>query len=159
MGMRGALQQNSAVTQLGKILYSSAITIAGLVACWVGSMFVSAVEALAVSQFFPGAWGEGGPTKVAAKLALRLAGCVGLMAGGYVSAWLASRAQRSELKHAFLVGCIYGVLGVLSDSQPISWMLASFIFLIAVSAATLGGWLREAQVRKYRTTVAVPRFR
>ena len=159
MGMRGALQQNSAVTQLGKISCSSAITIAGLATCWAASVFVSAIEAFVASQFFPGAWGEGGPTKITAKIALRVAGCVGLMVGGYVSAWFASRMQRSELKHALLVGSIYGVLGVLSDTQPMSWMLVSFVFLIAVSAAALGGWLREAQVRKYRTTVAVPRFR
>ena len=159
MGTSAALQQNGAVTRLGKISCSSAITIAGLATCWAASVFVSAIEALVASQFFPGAWGEDGPTKITAKIALRVAGCVGLMVGGYVSAWFASRMQRSELKHALLVGSIYGVLGVLSDTQPMSWMLVSFVFLIAVSAAALGGWLREAQVRKYRTTVAVPRFR
>ena len=152
--VRRALPQNNFVTRLIQILYTSAITIAGLVACWASSLLISAAEVVVVSQFFPGAWGEGGPSTVTSRLALRLAGCLGLMVGGYVSAWLASRAHRSELAHALLVGCIYGVLGILSDdTQPISWVLASFVFLIAVIAATLGGWLREAQVRKNRATL------
>lgn len=148
------------MVRLKKFGYTIAITFAGLIACWAASMVIVAIEIVVLAQLSPSWWDGGGPAHTPGRLALRLAGCLGLMVGGYVSAWFASRMQKSEVKHAMLVGCVYGVLGVLSnDPQPISWGLACFVFLIAVIASSLGGWFREAQVRRYQATPAPPRFK
>jgi hypothetical protein len=146
------------VLRLQKFVHTIAIVAAGLVACWAGSLAVSAVEMLAILQISPGLLMQGGPVNMTRRIVLRLAGCVGLMVGGYVSAWFASRAHRSEIKHAFFVGCVYGVLGIMShDSQPVSWVLACIIFLISTASASLGGWFREAQVRRYQGGGALSR--
>ena len=157
---RAGLQHNYGVASRNNFLYSIAIVVAGLVACWAASMAISALEIIGLSQLLPNLVGAGTPADPVGRLSLRVAGCLGLMVGGYVSAWFASRVQRSEVGHAMLVGCIYGVLGVWSDvGQPMSLGLLCFVFLIAVIAATLGGWLREAQVRRQRSTLVASRLK
>jgi hypothetical protein len=132
--------------------YTAAITLAGIVACWSVSMVISVVEMITLDQLFPGMLSRGAVANTSGRLALRLAGCLGLMGGGYVTAWLANKVQRSGLKHAVLVGCIYGALGILSDyDHPTSWGLTYVVFMIAVIAPSLGAWMCETRFRYRRT--------
>ena len=140
---------------LKNVVYTGAITVAGIVACWSVSMVISAVEMITLDQLFPGLLSQGAAANTTGRLALRLAGCLGLMGGGYVTGWLSNRVQRSALKHAVAVGCIYGVLGILSDyGHPMSWSLTYGVFLIAVIATSLGAWMCEIRLR-YRRTVQI----
>src|SRR5947209_6700781 len=93
----------------------------GILACLVTVIVICVVEVLVLPYISPGAF-EQGPSNVVGRAAFRVAGCIGVGVGGYVSAWLASRAGFPEIVHALVVGLVFGILGVLSAaSKPLQW--------------------------------------
>ena len=141
-----------------RFFYAIAITSAGLLACWIASMIVAALETVVVLPLSTSIFGNDSDVDTIERLVLRLAAYAGLMVGGYVAAWVASRLESSEVKHSILVGCIYGGLGVLADDRPpIAWVC--LVLLMSAAASCLGGLLRAAQVRRNQTTPAVSRFK
>jgi hypothetical protein len=118
----------------------------GIVACWVTVIVICVVEVLVLPHISPGAFQQG-PSNVVGRAAFRVAGCLGVGVGGYVSAWLASRAGFSELIHALVVGLVFGILGVLTAaSKPLQWDEVWPILAVAVLSAMIGGWVRAWQV-------------
>jgi hypothetical protein len=124
----------------------------GVVACWVTVIVICVVEVLLLPHLSPGSFSQG-PSNVVGRAAFRVAGCIGVGVGGYVSAWLASRAGHSELIHAMLVGLIFGILGVLAAaSKPLQWEEVWPIVVVSLLSAMIGGWIRGWQV--WRTNVS-----
>ena len=120
----------------------------GAVACAIAVFVLCGIEILVLPHVSSARF-ENGPSNGMAKAAFHLAGCVGVGVGGYVSAWLASRAGHSELTHAILVGILFGVLGVLAAaSRPLQWQEVWPILVVALLSAMIGGWVRAWQVWK-----------
>jgi hypothetical protein len=117
----------------------------GVGACWVTVIVICIAEVLVLPHISPGSFSQG-PSNVVGRAAFRVAGCIGVGVGGYVSAWFASRAGHSELLHAMLVGLIFGILGVLAGaSKPLQWQEVWPILVVALLSAMIGGWLRAWQ--------------
>jgi hypothetical protein len=118
----------------------------GVVACWITVIVICVIEVLVLPHISPGSFSQG-PSNVVGRAAFRVAGCLGVGVGGYVSAWLASRGGHSELLHAILVGLIFGVLGALAaGSKPLQWQEVWPILIVAILSAMIGGWIRAWQV-------------
>jgi hypothetical protein len=123
-------------------VFAIAATLAGFGATLLVTIIICVLEVLLIPRLSPGAFYEG-PANAVGRAAFHIAGLVGVIFGGYTAALLASRSGRSETGHAILVGVLFGLIGVVSNSgkapgasEPVG------IFLAAVLCAMIGGWVR-----------------
>ena len=117
--------------------------IAGFVATFVFSVGIDAI----VRATMPGAFGADGRTPSAAMMTISMAyTLVCAAAGGYITAWIAGRA---ELLHALALGTLgaLSTLAIILLAPPAQRTLTLFASaMLVIPATAIGGWLR-ARVR------------